>query len=143
SEKRIVTLKNILPENIVPNSDVVRLLTINGEIGNETAACQSSSRLCRNGVIKNICSGGSGELPGEVVSVLLDPKGLKQLLSLPPGSVIAELERLLPLIQVYQYLETKGIWDVLGADIEKNSDELKQKIKNGGELLRSRYRFRF
>ncbi|MED6281344.1 hypothetical protein CHARACLAT_020363, partial [Characodon lateralis] len=107
SEKLTVTLKNILPENIVPNSDVVRLLTINGE------------------------------LPGEVVSVLLDPKGLKQLLSLPTGSVIAELERLLPLIQVYQYLETKGIWDVLGADIEKNSDELKQKIKDGQVALTS------
>lgn len=66
------------------------------------------------------------------MTIILDPTGLKQLLSLPPGSAEAELERLLPLIQVYQYLETKGSWDVLGADIKKNSDELRNKIKEGG-----------
>ncbi|KAM4578048.1 complement C5 [Fundulus diaphanus] len=107
SEKRTVVLKNSVPENTVPNSGVEKLLTINGE------------------------------LPGEVVSVILDPEGLKQLFNLPPGSAVAELERLLPLIQVYQYLETKGSWDVLGADIEKNSGELRQKIRDGQVSLTS------
>uniref|UniRef100_A0A3B5MI93 Anaphylatoxin-like domain-containing protein n=1 Tax=Xiphophorus couchianus TaxID=32473 RepID=A0A3B5MI93_9TELE len=50
----------------------------------------------------------TGELPGEVLSVILDPEGLKRLLSLPPGSAVAEVDRLLPLIQVYQYLETNN-----------------------------------
>uniref|UniRef100_A0A3B5MIA9 Anaphylatoxin-like domain-containing protein n=1 Tax=Xiphophorus couchianus TaxID=32473 RepID=A0A3B5MIA9_9TELE len=63
----------------------------------------------------------TGELPGEVLSVILDPEGLKRLLSLPPGSAVAEVDRLLPLIQVYQYLETNSLWDVLGENIEKNS----------------------
>ncbi|XP_032435409.1 complement C5 [Xiphophorus hellerii] len=101
SEKRTVVLKNILPENVVPNSAVERQLTINGE------------------------------LPGEVLSVILDPEGLKRLLSLPPGSAVAEVDRLLPLIQVYQYLETNSLWDVLGENIEKNSGELRQKIRDG------------
>ncbi|XP_014913176.1 complement C5 isoform X1 [Poecilia latipinna] len=101
SEKRTVVLKNILSENMVPNSAVERQLTINGE------------------------------LPGEVVSVILDPEGLKRLLSLPPGSAVAEVDRLLPLIQVYQYLETNSIWDVLGENVEKNSGELRQKIRDG------------
>uniref|UniRef100_A0A3B3X8U0 Anaphylatoxin-like domain-containing protein n=1 Tax=Poecilia mexicana TaxID=48701 RepID=A0A3B3X8U0_9TELE len=101
SEKRTVVLKNILSENMVPNSAVERQLTINGE------------------------------LPGEVVSVILDPEGLKRLLSLPPGSAAAEVDRLLPLIQVYQYLETNSIWDVLGENVEKNSGELRQKIRDG------------
>uniref|UniRef100_A0A3B3YJ26 Uncharacterized protein n=1 Tax=Poecilia mexicana TaxID=48701 RepID=A0A3B3YJ26_9TELE len=73
----------------------------------------------------------AGELPGEVVSVILDPEGLKRLLSLPPGSAAAEVDRLLPLIQVYQYLETNSIWDVLGENVEKNSGELRQKIRDG------------
>uniref|UniRef100_A0A3B3XAZ3 Anaphylatoxin-like domain-containing protein n=1 Tax=Poecilia mexicana TaxID=48701 RepID=A0A3B3XAZ3_9TELE len=94
SEKRTVVLKNILSENMVPNSAVERQLTINGE------------------------------LPGEVVSVILDPEGLKRLLSLPPGSAAAEVDRLLPLIQVYQYLETNSIWDVLGENVEKNSGQV-------------------
>uniref|UniRef100_A0A3B3X607 Anaphylatoxin-like domain-containing protein n=1 Tax=Poecilia mexicana TaxID=48701 RepID=A0A3B3X607_9TELE len=66
----------------------------------------------------------AGELPGEVVSVILDPEGLKRLLSLPPGSAAAEVDRLLPLIQVYQYLETNSIWDVLGENVEKNSGQV-------------------
>ncbi|XP_015250744.1 PREDICTED: complement C5 [Cyprinodon variegatus] len=107
SEKRRVVLKTILPENIVPNSAVERLLTINGE------------------------------LPGEVVSVILDPDGLKQILNFPSGSAVAELERLLPLVQVYQYLETSGSWDMLGADIKKNAKELRQKIKDGQTALMS------
>uniref|UniRef100_A0A3B3X5I6 NTR domain-containing protein n=1 Tax=Poecilia mexicana TaxID=48701 RepID=A0A3B3X5I6_9TELE len=82
------------PQNMVPNSAVERQLTINGE------------------------------LPGEVVSVILDPEGLKRLLSLPPGSAAAEVDRLLPLIQVYQYLETNSIWDVLGENVEKNSGQV-------------------
>ncbi|KAF7205436.1 transcript variant X1 [Nothobranchius furzeri] len=101
SEKRTVVLKNRLPENIVPKSDVERLLTINGE------------------------------LPGDVATVLLNPEDLKQLISLPPGSAEAELQGLLPLIQVYQYLETTGSWDVLGGDVGKMSGDLRQKIKEG------------
>uniref|UniRef100_A0A3B3X3F7 Anaphylatoxin-like domain-containing protein n=1 Tax=Poecilia mexicana TaxID=48701 RepID=A0A3B3X3F7_9TELE len=59
-----------------------------------------------------------------LVSVILDPEGLKRLLSLPPGSAAAEVDRLLPLIQVYQYLETNSIWDVLGENVEKNSGQV-------------------
>ncbi|XP_061585623.1 complement C5 [Cololabis saira] len=101
SEKRTVILKNQLPTNIVPNTGVQRMLTINGE------------------------------LPEEVVTVLTDPEGLQQLINMPVGSARAELDRLLPHVQVYQYLETTSSWDVLGTDILKNSADVRRKIKEG------------
>ncbi|XP_013878274.1 complement C5 isoform X2 [Austrofundulus limnaeus] len=107
SEKRTVVLKNSLPENIVPDSVVERLLTINGE------------------------------LPVEVVMVILRPETLRELISLPPGSATAELEWLLPLIQVYRYLETTSSWNVLGMDVEKISGDLKQKIIEGQVAISS------
>ncbi|XP_067377606.1 complement C5 isoform X2 [Channa argus] len=101
SEKRTVELKNKLPANIVPKTAVERLLTVNGEV------------------------------LGDVLTVVLRPEGLQQLVNLPPGSAEAELGGLLPLAQVYQYLETTGNWDVLGADIQKSSADLRQKIRQG------------
>ncbi|XP_070760148.1 complement C5 [Enoplosus armatus] len=101
SEKRTVELKNILPANIVPNTAVERELTINGEV------------------------------IGDFLSVVLSPKGVQQLVNLPVGSAEAELGGLLPLIQVYLYLETTRHWDILGPDIHKNSADLRQKIRNG------------
>ncbi|XP_078027275.1 complement C5 [Epinephelus lanceolatus] len=101
SEKRTVELKNNLPTNIVPNTAVERMIMI------------------------------SGEVLGDVISVMHSPEGLRQLVNLPAGSAEAELGGLLPLVQVYQYLETTGSWGVLGTDIRKNSDDLKQKIREG------------
>ncbi|XP_040898542.1 complement C5 [Toxotes jaculatrix] len=101
SEKRTVELKNRLLANVVPNTPVERQLTINGDV------------------------------LGEVLSVMHSPEGLRQLVNLPPGSAEAELGGLLPLIHVYQYLETTRSWDVLGADIQKNSADLRQKIREG------------
>ncbi|KAM6930938.1 complement C5 [Xenentodon cancila] len=101
SEKRTVVLKNQLPANMVPNTGVQRLLTINGE------------------------------LPDEVVTVITDPEGIQQLINMPAGSARAELDRLLPHIQVYEYLETTSSWDVLGADIHKNSANMRQRIREG------------
>uniref|UniRef100_A0A3Q4BYD7 NTR domain-containing protein n=1 Tax=Mola mola TaxID=94237 RepID=A0A3Q4BYD7_MOLML len=99
--KRIVNLKNKLPPNIVPNTAVERMLTINGEV------------------------------LGDVLSVVHKPEGLQQLVNLPAGSAGAELGGLLPLVQVYHYLETTMRWDVLGTDIRKSSADLKRKIKEG------------
>ncbi|XP_076588073.1 complement C5 [Chaetodon auriga] len=101
SEKRTVELKNILPVNVVPNTAVERLLTINGEI------------------------------LGDVLSVVLSPEGLRQLVNLPPGSAEAELGGLLIPAQVYRYLETTRRWDILGADVRKNSADLRQQIREG------------
>uniref|UniRef100_A0A667XN33 Complement component 5 n=1 Tax=Myripristis murdjan TaxID=586833 RepID=A0A667XN33_9TELE len=101
SEKRQVELKNTLPANLVPHSPVERQLTINGEV------------------------------LGDVLSILDDPDGLRQLINLPPGSVEAELAGLLPLLYVYKYLETTSRWDVLGENVQKNADELRRKIKDG------------
>ncbi|KAM4617089.1 complement C5-like [Polymixia lowei] len=101
SEKRIVELKNRASPNLVPHTSVERLLTINGEI------------------------------LGEVLSVLDNPEGLRQLVNLPAGSAEAELAGLLPLVHIYQYLETTGRWGILGNDIQKNSEEVRQRIKNG------------
>ncbi|XP_072243255.1 complement C5 [Leuresthes tenuis] len=107
SEKRSVLLKNKLPENVVPNSALQRMLTINGE------------------------------LPGEVVTVISNPEGLKEIIDLPAGSAKAALETLLPIIQVYLYLETSSSWDILGPDIAKNSANLRQKIREGQVAITS------
>ncbi|XP_061749602.1 complement C5 isoform X2 [Nerophis ophidion] len=101
SEKTTVVLKNQPPANMVPNTAAERMVTINGEI------------------------------LGDVLSVVLKPDGLQDLFSLPGGSLEAELGRLLPLAHVYQYLETTSKWDVMGGNIQKNSDHLKQKMKEG------------
>ncbi|KAK2838185.1 hypothetical protein Q5P01_015397 [Channa striata] len=101
SEKRTVQLKNKLPTNIVPKTAVERTLTINGEV------------------------------LGDFLSVVLRPEGLQQLVNLPPGSAEAELGGLLPLAQVYQYLEATRNWGLLGADIQKNSADLRKKIRQG------------
>ncbi|XP_028270713.1 complement C5 [Parambassis ranga] len=101
SERRTVVLKTQLPDNIVPNTGVERLLTITGEV------------------------------PGEVLTVMHDPEGLRQLANLPPGSAEAELGSLLPLVQVYQFLETTRSWGVLGEDIQQKSADLKWKISGG------------
>nr|XP_046242467.1 complement C5 isoform X2 [Scatophagus argus] len=101
SEKTTVELKNRLPANIVPNTAVDRMLTINGEV------------------------------LGDVLSVVHSPEGLQQLVNLPPGSAEAELGGLLTLVQVYHYLETTRHWDLLGEDIMKNAANLRQKIKEG------------
>lgn len=83
-----------------------------------------------------VCVCGPGELPGEVVTVISNPEGLQQLVNLPAGSVRAELDRVIILIQVYQYLETTSNWDALGADSLRNSAKLRQKIKEGEEMKR-------
>ncbi|KAF7650029.1 hypothetical protein LDENG_00132830, partial [Lucifuga dentata] len=101
SEKRTVILQNKLPANLVPNTAVQRQLSINGEVLDE------------------------------VVSVLENPEDLRQLVNLPAGSAEADLGRLLPLVQVYRYLETTRRWDVLGADVQKKSEEFRRRIKNG------------
>uniref|UniRef100_A0A3Q3IID7 Anaphylatoxin-like domain-containing protein n=2 Tax=Monopterus albus TaxID=43700 RepID=A0A3Q3IID7_MONAL len=101
SEKRTVELKNKLLANVVPNTAVERMLSINGDV------------------------------LGEVLSVMHSPEGLRQLINLPAGSAEAELDGLLPLVQVYQYLETARRWDILGADVRKNSADLRRRIREG------------
>uniref|UniRef100_A0AAX7TRP4 Complement component 5 n=1 Tax=Astatotilapia calliptera TaxID=8154 RepID=A0AAX7TRP4_ASTCA len=101
SEKRTVELKNQVPSNMVPNTDVERMLTINGEV------------------------------LGEVLSVGHNPEGFRQLISLPVGSAEVELGGLLPLIQLFQYLEASGSWNVLGEDIQKSAANMKRKIREG------------
>ncbi|CAL1615452.1 unnamed protein product [Knipowitschia caucasica] len=101
SEKMKVELISALPQNIVPNTEVERMLTINGEILDEW------------------------------VSVVDNPEGLKKLLSLQDGSAESELGGVLPLLHVYQYLEVTGRWLILGPDVKKNSEQLKDRIRKG------------
>lgn len=101
SVKRSVELKNRLPANVVPNTAIQRQLFINGEV------------------------------LGEVMSVMENPEGLRQLIGLPAGSMEAELAGLLPLIHTYRYLETARRWDILGGSIQENSWKLSKRIRNG------------
>ncbi|CAL8343814.1 unnamed protein product [Lota lota] len=101
SEKKTVLLKNRPLSNLVPDSSVERVISINGEI------------------------------MGEMLSVVLDPEGLGKLIRSSLGSAESGLDELLPLIHVYRYLEGNQCWNALGEDIQGNSFTLRQKIKTG------------
>ncbi|KAM9775605.1 complement C5 [Neosynchiropus ocellatus] len=101
SEKRTVLLKNEAPASVVPDTPVQRTLTIHGE------------------------------LLGDTLSALLDPEGVRQLVALPGGSAGAELARLLPLVQVYRYLESTSGWGLLGSDIMKSAADVRRRISEG------------
>ncbi|KAI4892637.1 hypothetical protein NFI96_021635 [Prochilodus magdalenae] len=94
-----VELRNSLPPNIVPKSTVDRLLMVNGE------------------------------LLGELLSIINDPKGIMQLINLPRGSAEVELLGLLPVFYVFDYIEQSEQWEQLGATV--NSIDLKRKMKEG------------
>ncbi|XP_077456042.1 complement C5 isoform X3 [Stigmatopora argus] len=100
-EKLSVMLKNLPPANLVPNTATDIMVTINGEI------------------------------LGDILAVVLEPQGLRQLIKLPGGSLESELNRVLPLALVYQYLEATQTWNALGIDIQKNSAHIRHKIKEG------------
>uniref|UniRef100_A0A3Q3BGX5 Complement C5 n=1 Tax=Kryptolebias marmoratus TaxID=37003 RepID=A0A3Q3BGX5_KRYMA len=84
--------------------------------------------VLKNSLPQNIVPGSVVErlltIHVEVVTVILKPEALKELINLPSGSAAAELERLLPLIQVYRYLETTGSWNLLGTDVDKLSSQV-------------------
>ncbi|XP_055367268.1 complement C5 isoform X2 [Betta splendens] len=101
TERRKVELMARLPNNIVPKTDIQRVLTINGEV------------------------------LGDILSVIHSAEGLRQLTNLPTGSAEEELGAVLLLVQVYHYLEATSGWEVLGGDIQSNSADLTRKIKQG------------
>ncbi|XP_041958201.1 complement C5 isoform X3 [Alosa sapidissima] len=101
SAKRKVELRNSFPPKVVPNSPVERRLTL------------------------------TGELLGEVLAIMNDPKGLQQLVNLPRGSAEKELMGLLPLYYVYHYMEMGSHWASLGPQAADIKADLKNKMKEG------------
>ncbi|KAG7318452.1 hypothetical protein KOW79_018207 [Hemibagrus wyckioides] len=94
-----IELRNSLPPNIVPKSNVERLLTVNGEV------------------------------LGELLSIIINPKGIMQLTNLPRGSGEVELMGLLPIFYVYDYIEQSEQW---GKIMEfGNNILLKRMLKQG------------
>ncbi|RVE68783.1 hypothetical protein OJAV_G00094840 [Oryzias javanicus] len=111
---------------------------------------EKTLRVVPEGVRQEVNSGGSldpqglygskrlkrvlainGELPGDVVTVLTKPDGIKTLIDLPLGVAIAKLDSLFLLTQVYLYLEMTSSWDMIGENSQKTSSDLKQKIQDG------------
>uniref|UniRef100_A0A8C7QJY1 Complement C5 n=1 Tax=Oncorhynchus mykiss TaxID=8022 RepID=A0A8C7QJY1_ONCMY len=72
-----------------------------------------------------------GEILGEVLAILNNPDGLRQLVNLPSGSAEGEIMRVLPIYFVYHYLETTGRWDIMGLEEHNSPLELKRKIREG------------
>uniref|UniRef100_A0A8C8BQQ1 NTR domain-containing protein n=1 Tax=Oncorhynchus tshawytscha TaxID=74940 RepID=A0A8C8BQQ1_ONCTS len=72
-----------------------------------------------------------GEILGEVLAILNNPDGLRQLVNLPSGSAEGEIMRVLPIYFVYHYLETTGRWDIMGLEEQNSPLELKRKIREG------------
>jgi hypothetical protein len=75
-----------------------------------------------------------GEILGEVLAILNNPDGLRQLVNLPSGSAEGEIMRVLPIYFVYHYLETTGRWDIMGLEEHNSPLELKRKIREGGRF---------
>uniref|UniRef100_A0A672NTC6 Complement C5 n=1 Tax=Sinocyclocheilus grahami TaxID=75366 RepID=A0A672NTC6_SINGR len=98
---RKLELKTVIPPNIVPKSTVDRILTVNGEV------------------------------LGELLSIINNPEGLKQLTNLPRGNVEMELMALLPIYYVYHYLEKAEKWDILGKEAAASEKQLKRKMQAG------------
>ncbi|KAM9446334.1 complement C5 [Clarias gariepinus] len=94
-----IELRNSLPQKIVPKSTVERLLTVNGEV------------------------------LGELLSIIVNPKGLTQLTNLPRGSGEVELMGLLPIFYVYDYIEQSEQWGKIRGF--ENSVFLKRKLNEG------------
>ncbi|KAK3514717.1 hypothetical protein QTP70_028333, partial [Hemibagrus guttatus] len=94
-----IELRNSLPPKIVPKSNVERLLTVNGEV------------------------------LGELLSIIINPKGIMQLTNLPRGSGEAELMGLLPIFYVYDYIQQSEQWGKIAEF--GNSILLKRKLKQG------------
>lgn len=72
-----------------------------------------------------------GELLGEVLNIMNNPKGLQTLVNLPRGSAEKELMGLLPLYYVYHYMETGNSWASLGPQATDIKADLKIKMKEG------------
>ncbi|XP_058633230.1 complement C5 isoform X1 [Onychostoma macrolepis] len=98
---RRLEFKNVIPPNIVPKSTVDRILTIHGEV------------------------------LGELLSIINNPEGLKQLTNLPRGSAEVELTGLLPIYYVYHFLEKTEKWGILGKEAAASEKELKRKMQAG------------
>uniref|UniRef100_A0A671SIB0 NTR domain-containing protein n=1 Tax=Sinocyclocheilus anshuiensis TaxID=1608454 RepID=A0A671SIB0_9TELE len=73
----------------------------------------------------------SGEVLGELLSIINNPEGLKQLTNLPRGNVEMELMALLPIYYVYHYLEKAEKWDILGKEAAASEKQLKRKMQAG------------
>ncbi|XP_029115329.1 complement C5-like [Scleropages formosus] len=99
--RRRLEFKNSIPLNLVPKSNVERLLTVNGE------------------------------LLGDIMFIMTDPKGLYQLTNLPRGSAEVEIMGILPIYYVFHYLEETERWDLLGDDTTSHRVALKRKLKEG------------
>uniref|UniRef100_A0A8C7CW10 Complement component 5 n=1 Tax=Oncorhynchus kisutch TaxID=8019 RepID=A0A8C7CW10_ONCKI len=78
-----------------------------------------------------------GEILGEVLAILNNPDGLRQLVNLPSGSAEGEIMRVLPIYFVYHYLETTGRWDIMGLEEHNSPLELKRKIREGITSIQS------
>ncbi|KAG7217739.1 hypothetical protein INR49_020963 [Caranx melampygus] len=87
--RKTVHLQNILPANVVPGSVVKRQVMVHGET------------------------------LGEVMAVIHSDDGLRQLFNTPAGSADWELDRLLILIHMFQYLEKTNNWSAIGGNTAK------------------------
>lgn len=83
-----------------------------------------------------VCHSAPGEIISDFMTVAHNPDGLRQLISLPAGSAEAEVGGFLPLVQVYDYLETTSNWGALGENIQEKAADIRQRIQDGEEALR-------
>nr|DBA21098.1 TPA: hypothetical protein GDO54_017804 [Pyxicephalus adspersus] len=90
-----------VPTNIVPKSNIGRILSINGNI------------------------------LGEVIDTIVSGKSIQTLVSIPKGSAETELMRVAPIFYVYHYLKTKNEWSLLGTNTFMIQIEMKRKLKDG------------
>lgn len=94
--------------------------------------CFIVRKCCHVTLCNSSCS---GEVLGELLSIINNPEGLKQLTNLPRGNAEMELMGLLPIYYVYHYLEKTEKWDILGKETAASEKELKRKMQAGGMFV--------
>ncbi|KPP62364.1 complement C5-like [Scleropages formosus] len=108
--------------------------TLKSPLGSETLI--KTLRVVPEGIRTELNTGGTldpqgvyGELLGDIMFIMTDPKGLYQLTNLPRGSAEVEIMGILPIYYVFHYLEETERWDLLGDDTTSHRVALKRKLK--------------
>ncbi|XP_067088009.1 complement C5 [Osmerus mordax] len=96
-----VQMKYWVPEQVVPYTSVDRQLII------------------------------SGEVLGEILAIVGEPKGLEKLLNVPMGSGQMDVLRVTPYYYVFHFLEKLGRWGTLDPHEPISPGNIKKKMKEG------------
>ncbi|XP_058158448.1 complement C5 isoform X1 [Dasypus novemcinctus] len=130
----LVKTLRVVPEGVKRESYAGVTLDPNGIYGVSSRRKEFPNRIPLDLVpktrIKRIVS-VKGLLLGEVMSAVLNQKGIDTLTNLPRGSAEAELMSIVPVFYVFHYLEAGNNWNLFSNNPSIEKQNLKKKLKEG------------